>query len=60
MTLPASDHIHAVTWGMQGPYGVCTLYVYGVSHRSGKFVWLLLKKFTYSKIGLRRRGTFSI
>ena len=35
MTLPASDHVHAVTWGMQGPYGGSALYVYGVSHRWG-------------------------
>ena len=33
MTLPASDHAHTITWGMQGPYGGSALYVYGVSHR---------------------------
>ena len=35
MTLPASDHGHAVTWGMQGLYEGSALYVYGVSHRWG-------------------------
>ena len=35
MILPASDYVHAVTWGMQGPYGGSALYVYGVLHRWG-------------------------
>ena len=36
VTLPASDHIHAVTWDMQGPYGSSALYVYGVCNGGGK------------------------
>ena len=35
MTLPVSDHVYAITWGMQGPYGGSALYVYGVLHRWG-------------------------
>jgi hypothetical protein len=59
VTLPASDHAHTITWGMQGPYGGSALYVYGVSHRWGvqmSFVFLVIKALTDIKHAFKKGG----
>ena len=59
MTLPVSDHVHAVTWGMQGHTGVVR-YMYMGCHTDGvvqmSFVFLVIKALTYIKHAFKKGG----
>jgi hypothetical protein len=60
VTLPASDHIHAVAWGYAGAIGgMYVICIWGVTQMGVvqmSFVFLVIKALTYIKHAFKKGG----